>query len=81
MGIDSDRHDDFHAAAHVNARRETPRARADADRKRVAGTARLEQRELLLPCGFIAANDTRLAMQRTAPLGLPLGYGLDNNAS
>ncbi len=44
MGIDADRHDDFDAAAHVHARREPPRTRADADRKRVAGAARLEQR-------------------------------------
>src|SRR6202046_1734405 len=44
VGVDSDRHDDLDAAAHVDACRETARTRADADRERVAGAARLEQR-------------------------------------
>jgi hypothetical protein len=44
MGIHTDGHHDFHAAADVHARRQAPRARTDPNGKWVAGATRLEQR-------------------------------------
>jgi len=50
---------------------------------------RVSNKDSCVPCGFIALNDTRLAMQQTAPLGssvdldqgVDFGQGLDNDAS
>jgi hypothetical protein len=49
---------------------------------------RVSNKDSCVPCGFIAANDTRLAMQGTAPRDIPQEagaclkfYGLDNDAS